>query len=98
MLAIAIGDPTGIGPEISLKAIATELSHDDESYLLVGDESLVARLNESLGTKLPFGSRVRVVNPGENLTNHLDAGAPEAAKAAVAWVKHGAQLCLRGEA
>jgi 4-hydroxythreonine-4-phosphate dehydrogenase len=98
MIAIALGDPTGIGPEISLKAIAAELTRDDESYLLIGDEELVLRLNEVLGTRLPFGGRARVVDPGAKLANSLSAGAPEAARAAVSWLKHGAELCLRGEA
>ncbi len=100
MLAIALGDPTGIGPEISLKAVAAELSCDDESYLLIGDESLVARLNETLGTNLEIGSatRIRIVNPGAKLASGLPPGASEAAMAAVAWLQHGAELCLRGEA
>ena len=29
MLAIALGDPTGIGPEVALKAVAAELPRDD---------------------------------------------------------------------
>jgi 4-hydroxythreonine-4-phosphate dehydrogenase len=102
MLAIALGDPTGIGPEISLKAVAAELSRDDETYLLIGDEELALDLNAKLGIGLPLTrgaeGRVRVVNPGAKLTAKLSSGAPEAARASILWLKHGAQLCLRGEA
>src|SRR4051794_12386602 len=98
MLAIALGDPTGIGPEISLKAVAGEVARDEESYLLIGDEERVLRLNETLGTKLPLGGRVRIVSPGAKLSGSLSPGVPEAARAAVSWLKHGAELCLRGEA
>jgi 4-hydroxythreonine-4-phosphate dehydrogenase len=103
MLAIALGDSTGIGPEISLKAVAAELSRDNESYLLIGDEDLVHRLNDSLGLKLTIksvseNSRVRVVNPGAKLSRDLASGAPEAARAALDSLRHGADLCLRGEA
>ena len=52
MLAIALGDPTGIGPEVALKAIAAELPRDDERYLLIGDPDLVHELNNSLGLGL----------------------------------------------
>src|SRR5262245_3838904 len=96
MLAIALGDPTGIGPEISLKAVAAELSRDKETYLLIGDEELAQHLNHTLGLNLPLqrhdhcsaDSRVRILNPGPKLTPNLSAGAAEAAQAAVKWLKH----------
>ncbi|HMJ90895.1 MAG TPA: 4-hydroxythreonine-4-phosphate dehydrogenase PdxA, partial [Candidatus Acidoferrum sp.] len=90
--------------EIALKAVAAELTRSDESYLLIGDEDVVLRLNEKLGTNLlPLQNvqgthRVRVVNSGRKLTSDLLPGSSEAAQAAVAWLKHGAELCLRGEA
>lgn len=106
MLAIALGDPTGIGPEIALKAVAAEFSRDAETYLLVGDEDLALYVNYTLGLNLPLqrhdecsaDSRVRVLNPAAKLTPNLLAGAPEAARASIEWLKHGAELCLRGEA
>jgi 4-hydroxy-L-threonine phosphate dehydrogenase PdxA len=39
VLAIALGDPAGIGPEVALKALAGELSADDSRYLLIGNEA-----------------------------------------------------------
>lgn len=105
MLAIALGDPTGIGPEVALKAIAAELSRDAQQYLLIGDVALVRALNGSLRLGLAIEdfsakskSRVLVVNPAAALPPSLSAGAPEAARLALSWLKHGAQLCLRGEA
>src|SRR5262245_16365824 len=105
MLAIALGDPTGIGPEVALKAVAAELPQDDAIYLLIGDEELALGTNDRLGLELPIerhdscspDSRVRLMNPGRSLTPNLPPGAPEAALAAVNALKHGAQLCLRGE-
>lgn len=105
MLAIALGDPTGIGPEVALKAIAAELSRDQERYLLIGGEKLIHGLNERSNLKLnirPFSEaatdRVLTVDPGEPLPKGLSAGSPEAARAALVWLKHGAELCLRGKA
>jgi 4-hydroxythreonine-4-phosphate dehydrogenase len=105
MLALALGDPTGIGPEVTLKALAAELPRDAQRYLIIGEASLVYALNGQLRLGLTvedFSSnakaRVMVVNPAPPLLPSLSAGAPEAARAALAWLRHGAQLCLRGEA
>ena len=105
MLAIALGDPTGIGPEVALKAVAAELPRDAERYLFIGDEQLVRELNEGLGLNLPIATfapdataRCAIVTPSPPLASKLSAGEPAAARAALDWLKHGAQLCLKGDA
>lgn len=100
MLAIALGDPTGIGPEVALKAVASELERDDESYTFVGDRRLIDELNESLdlGLDLQSNPRIAVLDPEANLPCGVAAGAPEAARAAIVWLKRGAHLCLDGGA
>ena len=68
MLAIALGDPSGIGPEVVLKALAAELPRDDERYLLIGDPALVHELNGTLNLDVPIqlhphaSARVMMVN------------------------------------
>src|SRR5690242_3649919 len=105
-IGITLGDVTGIGPEVTLKALAAEALNDDTRYLLIGDEGYVHRLNEKLGTKLPlekFSSckatgRIFTHRPfAEPLPEHLPAGSPAAANAAVAALKDGAKRCLRDE-
>ena len=111
-IGIALGDPTGIGPEVALKAVAAELARDDFRYLLVGDADLVRRLNEHLGLGLRVadglpsssnstaddGERVRVHDPpSEVLPANLVPGAAPAARAALAWLEDGARRCLSGE-
>ncbi len=105
MLAIALGDPTGIGPEVALKAVAAELPHDAQQYLLVGDGAFARALNESLRLNLVIEdistkatSRVLVANVAPPMPRSLPAGSPEAARLALTWLKHGAQLCLHDEA
>jgi 4-hydroxythreonine-4-phosphate dehydrogenase len=102
-ISISLGDPTGISPEITLKALATELPRDDARYVLVGDAEQLKRLNQKLGLNLPLSNtplsdksgRVTIFNPLEkSLPENLPAGSPEAARAAVAWLEHGARLCL----
>jgi len=105
-IGITLGDVTGIGPEVTLKALAAEGPADDTRYLLIGDDGHARRLNQQFGLNLPletFGGwkepgRFFISNP---LTNQLPAdmveGSPAAARAAVAWLEEAARLCLRDE-
>ena len=96
MIAIALGDPTGIGPEVALKAVAAELPRDEERYLFIGDARLIHEWDDrlKLGLKIAgsrdTSSRVTIGAPVSD--------APSAARVALACLRHGAQLCLRGEA
>ena len=105
-IAISLGDVTGIGPEVTLKALATEIRTDDTRYLLIGDAECVRRLDRQLGLKLPLqvddgqnpSGRMLLCQPlPDSLPPDLTAGAPAAARAAVAWVRDGAERCLRHE-
>jgi 4-hydroxythreonine-4-phosphate dehydrogenase len=105
-LGITLGDVTGVGPEVALKALALEAPRDDTKYLLIGDEPLLARLNEKLSLHLPLKQfsdfraegRFFTVNPlPEPLPVDLPAGSAPAANASVAWLREGGRRCLRGE-
>jgi 4-hydroxythreonine-4-phosphate dehydrogenase len=105
-IGISLGDVTGIGPEVTIKALARELAADDTRYLLIGDTEHVRRLDQRFGLKLslqPYegkerSGRIFLCQPlRESLPPDLPAGAPEAARAAVAWVRDGAERCLRHE-
>lgn len=105
-IVISMGDVTGIGPEVALKALAAEASADQAQYLLIGDIPLVRRLNQQLGLQLPlsvFGEepqgRFLLHNPLPNsLPENLEAGSPAASQAALAWLTDAGQRCLRQEA
>ena len=105
-IGIALGDFTGIGPEVALKALAAEAASDDMRYLLIGDAAHLRRLNEQLHLRLPLqpygraaeGGRFFVHSPSsEALPETLSPGSPAAALAALSWVTDGAQRCLRRE-
>ncbi len=105
-LGITLGDVTGIGPEVTLKAIAAEARNDGAQYLLIGDADCVRHLNQKLGLGLPLkkfsgygdSGRFFVTNPlAEPLPENLTAGSPAAANAAVAFLRDGAERCLRRE-
>ena len=105
-IGISLGDITGIGPEVTLKALALEAEADDTRYLLIGDAQHTRRLNEQFGLKLPLQTYSGKDEPGrfclcqplpDPLPTDLMEGSPGAARAAVAWVRDGAERCLRGE-
>jgi 4-hydroxythreonine-4-phosphate dehydrogenase len=102
-IGISLGDTTGISPEVTLKALAAEPSPDETRYLLIGDGDCLHRLNQqlrlgiSLQNQLVSGTpgRFLISNPlAEPLPLNLPSGSPTAARAAVAWLEHGAKLCL----
>jgi 4-hydroxythreonine-4-phosphate dehydrogenase len=105
-IAISLGDVTGIGPEVTLKALAAEAQQDDTRYLLIGDSDYTAALYERLGLQLPLQpfsefsaeGRFFLHNPlRQPLPPDLEPGSPAAARAAVAWLTDGAQRCLSHE-
>lgn len=94
-LAITAGDPAGIGPEVTLQALATELPADDTHYTLLGDPAQLAALNERLRTGLNFRDpRLSVVSP-EGAPTPAEPRSPAGAQFAVACLETAAQLCLR---
>jgi 4-hydroxythreonine-4-phosphate dehydrogenase len=106
-IAIPLGDPGGIGPEVALKALAAEYATDNAQYRLIGDAALIRSLKDELALALPLpatasdsSSRIEIDDPGVTSPPALlrKPGTPEAARAAVTWLKHGALLCLAGQA
>src|SRR5262245_27525930 len=105
-IGICLGDVTGIGPEVTLKALASEPETAGAHYLIIGDTAHIRRVDEQLGLRLamenyrgPDGSaRISLCQPlPEPLPAGLETGSPVAARAAVAWLRDGAGRCLKGE-
>lgn len=105
-IGITLGDVTGVGPEVVLKALAAEASADDCRYLLIGDAGYARRINALPGFSLPLTEFTDWSAPGrfllrnslpDPLAGDLVAGAPSAAHSAVAALRMGAASCLRRE-
>src|SRR5665213_134961 len=105
-IGILLGDVTGVGPEVALKAVDAEAGRDDAKYLFIGDEKILRQLNENLLLDLPLkkfagindSGKFFIANPlAEPLPENLPAGSPLAANASVAWLRDGGQRCIRGE-
>ena len=61
-IGISLGDITGIGPEVTLKALSVEAKADATRYLLIGDAEHARRLNEQLGLRLPLQTTPATTN------------------------------------
>jgi 4-hydroxythreonine-4-phosphate dehydrogenase len=105
-IGIPLGDATGVGPEVALKAVAAEAGRDATKYLFIGDENCARRFVQSLKLNLPLkkfsgcedAGRFFITSPlAGSLPEGLPAGSPLAANAAVAALHDGGQRCLRGE-
>ncbi len=105
-IGISLGDITGIGPEVTLKALVTEARDDQTRFQVIGDAAHLESLNRRLGLGLRLRSHaddadrgaILVSNPlPDPLPGNLPSGSPDAARAAVAWLRYGAEHCLRGE-
>ncbi|MCX8155254.1 MAG: 4-hydroxythreonine-4-phosphate dehydrogenase PdxA [Verrucomicrobiae bacterium] len=106
MIGICIGDVTGIGPEVTLKALAELAGQDQERYLLIGDGGWLERLNDRFNIGLPLSpydandaeARFLVLTPGgTSLPDDLSPGSPAAARAALSALREAAERCLRQE-
>src|SRR5579863_6703743 len=97
-IGISLGDVTGIGPEVTLKAVAAEGETDETRYLLIGDSQYASATCQKLGLQFalrPFSEfsgkgRFFLHDPlRDSLPLNLEAGSPVAARAAVAWLTDG---------
>jgi 4-hydroxy-L-threonine phosphate dehydrogenase PdxA len=108
-IALTIGDPNGIGPEIAVKAAAALRGSDDVRLILVGDEYVIrhygerctpdAKFHRLTGNPLPGGTielhPVQCLPPTSFLPGHIDA---EAGRATVAYLDASIGLVRRGDA
>jgi len=113
LLALTMGDPAGIGPELVLAALASDEMRREARLLVVGDSELLNKRAERAGIDTPV--LVEVTAPEDIHARSLDRaclgpsanGPPEevigvvdpaAGRASVAWVKTAARLALEGRA
>jgi 4-hydroxythreonine-4-phosphate dehydrogenase len=104
-IGISMGDVTGIGLEVTLKALAAEGRTDSSTrYLLIGDAGYAQRLNGELKLNLPLqpyttpdaAGQFFIYNPlTKPLAEGLVPGSPGAAEAALAWLTEAGQRCLQ---
>ncbi len=94
-LAITMGDPAGIGPEIIAK-LAAGPNRPDVPLLVIGDQRVMARALSEVGADL---GAVKVLQAGDSLPADLTPGRIDAraGAAAFAYIQRGIDLALAGE-
>ena len=96
-IVVTIGDPAGVGPEVTLKALADQEIRELADWRIVGDAGVLHSTARALG----LGAiNVPIIDLG--LLNghevHVGELSADCGRAAVGYVKHAAELCLSGEA
>ncbi|MBI1358188.1 MAG: 4-hydroxythreonine-4-phosphate dehydrogenase PdxA [Acidobacteria bacterium] len=96
-IAISLGDPAGVGPEVALKALNDPEVAALADYSIVGDASVIEDALELYGLARPAA---RIVDLGLLGATDFEVGKISGAcgRAAVEYVRRAAELCVAGEA
>lgn len=111
-IAVTMGDPAGIGPEVILKTLADPQIHQICHPLVVGDLRVLERLRQEYNLDL---SLIRIQGPQDPRLSHPDAipvldlslvspdtlrwgtPSPETGRAAVAYIREATRMALARE-
>ena len=103
-LAITIGDPSGIGPEIVCRALASLPTKDRDEIVVIGRESILMRANKLIRGELRFstdgrGNTVRLIEVETPDIETIRDGqiSVGGGQAAYAYVKFAVDLALSGD-
>jgi 4-hydroxythreonine-4-phosphate dehydrogenase len=96
-IALTMGDPAGIGPEIVLQAAADPELAGLARWIVIGDRTVLERAQRITGIPLraELHDACALADPEEFAFGRLDA---RCGAAAVEYVRIATEMCLRGEA
>jgi 4-hydroxythreonine-4-phosphate dehydrogenase len=97
-IAITMGDPAGVGPEIVVKALADRELAAVARWLVVGDGRVLEMAERITGTKLEAAERIDVDTLGDLRDFRFGRLDARCGQAAVAYVRVATELCLGGKA
>jgi 4-phospho-D-threonate 3-dehydrogenase / 4-phospho-D-erythronate 3-dehydrogenase len=99
-IAISIGDPTGVGAEIALKALQDQSIASLALWLLIGDSAALNAAGRISGID-PGSLPCTLIGTGDLAADHHIAFGQlraEYGAAAIAYVRRAVELCMSGEA
>lgn len=98
-IAITMGDPGGIGPEIAVKALWSDEVHELCEPLVIGDRTVLRKAATLLGLEAPAPKEGYVLDLGVLQEKDHVWGTATAAggQAGAAYVEHAVSLALAGE-
>ena len=98
-IAISIGDPAGVGPEVALKALADDAVRTLANWIVIGDREALTLVEAQTGIQLNSLAQVTLQSLGSlKTTPPLGQLNADCGRAALAYVRRAAELCLQGEA
>ncbi len=99
-IAVTMGDPAGIGPEVLVKALADPEIAALASWIIAGDRTVLETTEKCTGLRLPAPETVRLLDLKTPGAPEFETGklSPVAGRAALGYVRAATQLCLKGEA
>ncbi|MFO0752189.1 MAG: 4-hydroxythreonine-4-phosphate dehydrogenase PdxA [Thermodesulfovibrionales bacterium] len=97
-IAITLGDPAGVGPEIVLKALLAEEVREICTPVVVGDRAVLDEAADRFGVRDALG-RAEVLDLGNIGQRDFTKNAPtaEGGRACAAYIEKAVELALRGE-
>jgi 4-hydroxythreonine-4-phosphate dehydrogenase len=110
LIAITLGDPSGVGPEVVAKALTQRVVHDQAQLFVVGDATAVEQAVRQIGAS----ATVRTISapqdadsssgaidvlevPGVSATFPVGELSLDSARASHAWVERAAGMAISGE-
>ncbi|MGV8935639.1 MAG: 4-hydroxythreonine-4-phosphate dehydrogenase PdxA [Allorhizobium sp.] len=105
-VAITLGDPAGVGPEVIVKALASLPEAERSDFVVVGNVEALSRANEAAATGLHFSTDTSPIE-GSIMVDEVELGAalPEigkvsevAGEASVRYIKRAVELALSAKA
>ena len=111
LLALTLGDPSGIGPEVVVKAFADPEIKDEARMFVAGNERTVKKALSETGINLPVeiiadpietpesSSSIPVLNIGDfdNVEFPQGKHSVDSGRASHLWVETSAKMCLSGK-
>ena len=111
LLAITIGDPSGIGPEVVVKALQTQSTYEIMRPVLIGTVSVIKNALKAIGSNTEvigidsiakakcMPRTIEVLSPGDWENTQFPIGEHHAGSGSAShlWVEYGAKLCISGE-
>jgi 4-hydroxythreonine-4-phosphate dehydrogenase len=99
-IAISIGDPAGIGPEVVVKALADQGVSDLAQWLVVGARHVVSAAEALTGLNALDSAAVKLLDLNLPAAGTFSPGELNAAcgRAALEYVREATRICLAGQA
>jgi 4-hydroxythreonine-4-phosphate dehydrogenase len=105
-VAVTLGDPAGVGPEVIVKALAAMPAGERKDFVIVGNTEALVRADCATGTSLRFGPTAS--EDGSTIAvDEVELGAPlpeigkvspVAGDASVKYISRAVDLAMSGEA